>query len=134
MNEKKTDWVPVLVTCIVFLFATSILLYAVSENRKSDNEYFKGRLATLESRMNQQDKRLDSLEESIKKINTDIKEITTLTIQINANVIENSKKIDDLIQMIQSKISQYENDKHNPVPCGHYKTAVSVLKELQNVG
>ena len=96
MTEKKTDWVPILVTSVVVLFATSLLLYAVSENRKSDNEYFKGRLASLETRINQQDKRLDSIEESMKKINTDIKDLTTLTIQINANVLENSKKLEEI--------------------------------------
>ena len=93
-DKSKTDWIPVLVTCVVFLFATSILLYAVSENRKNDNEYFKGRLATLESRMNQQDKRMDALEENLKKMSGEIKDMSTLMVQINANVIENSKQID----------------------------------------
>lgn len=97
MSERKTDWVPILVTSTVVLFATSILMYAISENRKSDNEYFKGRLATLESRMNQQDKRLDSIEDSYKKIQTDIKDLTTLTIQINANTLENSKRLEDIL-------------------------------------
>lgn len=85
-----------MVTSVVVLFATSILLYAVSENRKSDNEYFKGRLASLETRMNQQDKRLDALEDNLKKIHNDLKDLTTLTIQINANTIENSKKLEDI--------------------------------------
>ena len=98
MSDKpRTDWIPVLVTCVVFLFATSILLYAVSENRKNDNEYFKGRLAALENRMNQQDKRIDALEEGLKKINTDLKDMSVLMVQINANVIENSKKIDEIV-------------------------------------
>jgi septal ring factor EnvC (AmiA/AmiB activator) len=96
MTDRKTDWVPILVTSTVVLFATSILLYAVAENRKSDNEYFKGRLASLESRINQQDKRLDAIEEFNKKITADLKEITTLTIQINANVIENTKKLEEI--------------------------------------
>lgn len=95
MSDKpKTDWIPVLVTCVVFLFATSILLYAISENRKSDNEYFKGRLAALETRITQQDKRIDALEDGLKKINTDLKDMSVLMVQINANVIENSKQID----------------------------------------
>lgn len=96
-DTKKTDWIPVLVTCVVFLFATSILLYAVSENRRNDNEYFKNRLATLEARMNQQDKRVDAMEESLKKINSDIKDMSILVVQINNNVLENSKKIDDIV-------------------------------------
>ena len=97
MDRPKTDWIPVLVTSVVFLFATSILLYAVAENRKSDNEYFKGRMAALETRINQQDKRIDALEEGLKKINTDLKDMSVLMVQINANVIENSKKIDEIV-------------------------------------
>ena len=95
MSDKpKTDWIPVLVTCIVFLFATSMLLYAVSENRKNDNEYFKGRLTALETRITQQDKRIDALEEGLKKINGDLRDMSVLMVQINANVLENSKQID----------------------------------------
>lgn len=86
-----------LVSGIIILFATSMILYAVAENRKNDNEYFKGRLASLESRINQQDKRLDALEEGLKKINTDIKEMSVLMVQINSNVIENSKQIDTIL-------------------------------------
>ena len=98
MSDKpKTDWIPVLVTCVVFLFATSILLYAISENRKNDNEYFKGRLAALETRITQQDKRIDALEEGLKKINTDLKDMSVLMVQINANVLENSKQIDSIV-------------------------------------
>lgn len=90
----KINWIQILVTGIIVLFATSMLLYAVAENRKSDNEYFKSRLAILESRMNQQDKRLDTLEDGLKKINTDLKDMSVLMVQINSNVIENSKQID----------------------------------------
>ncbi len=97
MPDQKINWIQVLVSGIILLFATSMILYAVAENRKSDNEYFKGRLASLESRINQQDKRLDTTEESLKKMNTDIKDLTTLTVQINANVIENSKRLDDIL-------------------------------------
>lgn len=101
MDERKrvsrTDWIAILVTTTIFLFGISIILYAIAENRKSDNEYFKGRLASLESRINQQDKRLDATEESLKKITTDIKDLTTLTVQINANVIENSKRLEDIL-------------------------------------
>jgi septal ring factor EnvC (AmiA/AmiB activator) len=100
MDERKrveTNWIAILVTSTVILFATSMILYAIAENRKSDNEYFKGRLASLETRINQQDKRLDANEESLKKITTEIKDLTTLTIQINANVIENSKRLEDIL-------------------------------------
>lgn len=96
-DRPKTDWIQILVTSVVFLFATSMLLYAVAENRKADNEYFKGRLASLETRMNQQDKRIDALEENLKKMSSEIKDMSTLMVQINANVIENSKKIDNII-------------------------------------
>lgn len=96
-QPRRTDWIAILVTCVVFLFATSMVLYAVGENRKSDNEYFKGRLAALENRMNQQDKRIDALEEGLKKINTDLKDMSVLMVQINANVIENSKQIDLIV-------------------------------------
>ena len=96
-NRPKTDWIQVLVTCVVFLFDTSMLLYAVAENRKADNEYFKGRLSALETRITQQDKRIDALEENLKKMSGDIKDISTLMVQINANVLENSKKIDNII-------------------------------------
>jgi septal ring factor EnvC (AmiA/AmiB activator) len=101
MEKPKTDWIPILVTSIVALFATSVVLYAVSENRKSDNEYFKGRLAALENRMNQQDKRIDALEESLKKINTELKDMSVLMVQINTNVIENSKKIDEIVNPLK---------------------------------
>ena len=94
---KRTDWIAILVASTVFLFGTSMVLYAVAENRKSDNEYFKGRLATLEARMNQQDKRLDATDESLKKINTDIKDLTSLTIQVNSNVLENNRRLEDLL-------------------------------------
>ena len=94
---KRTDWIAILVASTVFLFGTSMVLYAVAENRKSDNEYFKGRLATLEARMNQQDKRLDGQDESLKKITTDIKDLTSLTIQVNANVLENNRRLEDLL-------------------------------------
>ena len=87
----------VLVTSVVFLFATSMLLYAVAENRKADNEYFKGRLSSLETRINQQDKRIDALEDNLKKMSGEIKDISTLMVQVNANVLENSKKIDNII-------------------------------------
>ena len=96
-ERRRTDWIAILVTCVVFLFATSMILYAVSENRKNDNEYFKGRLATLENRMNQQDKRMDALEENLKKMSADIKDMSMLMVQINANVIENSKKLEDIV-------------------------------------
>lgn len=96
-DRPKTDWIQVLVTSVIFLFATSMLLYAVAENRKADNEYFKGRLASLETRINQQDKRIDALEENLKKMSSEIKDISTLMVQINANVLENSKKIDNII-------------------------------------
>lgn len=93
-ERRRTDWIAILVTCVVFLFATSMILYAVGENRKSDNEYFKGRLAALETRMNQQDKRIDALEDGLKKINTELRDMSVLMVQINANVLENSKQID----------------------------------------
>ena len=96
-DRPKTDWIQILVTSVVFLFATSMLLYAVAENRKADNEYFKSRLAALETRITQQDKRIDALEENLKKMNSELKDISTLMVQINANVIENSKKIDNII-------------------------------------
>lgn len=96
-DRPKTDWIQILVTSVVFLFATSMLLYAVAENRKADNEYFKGRLVSLETRINQQDKRIDALEENLKKMSGEIKDISTLMVQINANVLENSKKIDNII-------------------------------------
>jgi len=97
MDKPKTDWIPILVTCVVALFCTSMVLYAVAENRKSDNQYFKGRIASLEDRINQQDKRLDSLGENFTKINSDLRDLTTLTVQINANVIENSGRLENLV-------------------------------------
>lgn len=97
MDKPKTDWIPILVTCVVALFCTSLVLYAVAENRKSDNEYFKGRMAALETRINQQDKRIDTLEENLTKISTDLKDMSVLIVQINANVIENSKQIDLIV-------------------------------------
>lgn len=98
MSDKpRTDWIPVLVTGVIFLFSTSMILYAVAENRKSDNEYFKGRLAALETRMNQQDKRFDAMEGSLTKINGEIKDMSTLMVQVNANVLENSKRLEDIL-------------------------------------
>lgn len=96
-NTKKTDWIAILVTCVVALFCTSMMLYAVAENRKSDNQYFKGRIASLEDRINQQDKRLDALGENFTKLNSDLRDLTTLTVQINANVIENSTRLENII-------------------------------------
>lgn len=97
MENKKIDWIQILVTSVVFLFATSMLLYAVAENRKADNEYFKGRLASLETRINQQDKRIDALEENLKRMSGEIKDMSTLMVQINTNVLENSKRLEDII-------------------------------------
>lgn len=98
MSDKpKTDWIPILVTCVVALFCTSLVLYAVAENRKSDNEYFKGRLASLEDRINQQDKRLEAMGQNFTKINSDLRDLTTLTVQINANVIENSARLENIV-------------------------------------
>lgn len=42
--------------------------------------------------------------------------------------------VEKLIREIETRISQYENSSTNPMSCGHYKTAVSVLKEIANVG
>lgn len=97
MDKPKTDWIAILVTCVVALFCTSMVLYAVAENRKSDNQYFKGRIASLEDRINQQDKRLDTLGENFTKINSDLRDLTTLTVQINANVIENSTRLENIV-------------------------------------
>ena len=97
MTRPRTDWIAILVTCVVALFCTSMVLYAVAENRKSDNEYFKGRLASLESRINQQDKRFDAMEGNLTKINGEIKDMSTLMVQVNANVLENSKRLEDII-------------------------------------
>ncbi len=96
-QPRKTDWIAILVTCVVALFCTSMVLYAVAENRKNDNEYFKGRLASLEDRINQQDKRLEAMGQNFTKINADLRELTTLTVQINANVIENSTRLENLV-------------------------------------
>lgn len=95
--DKKQDWTKVLVTGVIFLFSTSILLYTISEKRRDDNEYFKGRLASLETRMNEQDKRIEGVNESLKKINTEVKDMSVLLVQINANVLENSKRLEDVI-------------------------------------
>jgi peptidoglycan hydrolase CwlO-like protein len=74
-----------------------MLLYVLAERRKEDAEYFKSRMAALETRMNNVDKRMDTYDTRLNDINNSIKEISTLTIQINAHTIENSKRLEDLL-------------------------------------
>lgn len=98
MNERRRlDWVQILVTSVVFLFGVSMILYVVAERRKEDAEYFKGRMAALETRMNNADKRMDSFDGRLNEIGRDLKEMSVLTVQINANVIENSKRLEDIL-------------------------------------
>lgn len=39
--------------------------------------------------------------------------------------------IDDIIEYLEKKIETRENDSSDPLPCGHLKTTLSVLKEIK---
>ena len=97
MQTKKPDWIQILAMSVIFLFCTSMLLYVLAERRKEDAEYFKSRMAALETRMNNADKRMDSFDTRLDEINRSVKDISTLTVQINANVLENSKRLEDIL-------------------------------------
>lgn len=96
-SDKASTWVLVLVMIVIFLIYATFITITLAEKRKEDVDYFKNRIALLENRINQQDKRLDAYEDSIFKIKDEVKEITTLVIQINANVLENSKRLEDIL-------------------------------------
>lgn len=98
MSERqRSDWVMIMSLSVIFLFCTSMILYVVAERRKEDAEYFKGRMAALETRMNNADKRMDSFDGRLDEINRNIKDMSTLTVQINTNVLENSKRLEDIL-------------------------------------
>lgn len=98
MSERqRPDWVMIMSLSVIFLFCTSMILYVVAERRKEDAEYFKGRMAALETRMNNADKRMDSYDGRLDEINRNIKDMSTLMVQVNANVIENSKRLEDIL-------------------------------------
>lgn len=96
-NNKTATWIQILVGGVIILFAASILLYVVGENRRNDVEYFKGRLAALETRMNNTDARVETLAVDIKRIGGNIADISNLTVQINSNVIENSRRLEEIL-------------------------------------
>lgn len=96
-ESKRPDWIQILTLSIIFLFCTSMILYVVAERRKEDAEYFKGRMAALEARMNNADKRMESFDTRLDEINKNVKDLSTLTIQINANVIENNRRLEDIL-------------------------------------
>lgn len=97
MTSRRPDWIQILTLSIIFLFCTSMILYVVAERRKEDAEYFKGRMAALETRMNNSDKRMDNFDVRLDEINKNVKDVSMLTVQINANVIENSKRLEDIL-------------------------------------
>jgi uncharacterized protein HemX len=93
--ERKGHWLAVLVPVAVAIGSAAWVFNTLDQQHRQTTNALMQRLADLESRLAQQDDRAMSQAERdmIAATARDLRDVSTLTMQINANVLENSKKI-----------------------------------------